>query len=59
MERHRPDPAHHLHHLDAATIKGSFTGGVAAGTTVAFTADGHTLVTVIGSAKATAWDIAQ
>ena len=45
--------------LDAATIKGSFTGGVAAGTTVAFTADGHTLVTVIGSEKATAWDIAQ
>jgi WD40 repeat protein len=45
--------------LDAATIKGGFTGGVAAGTAVAFSADGHTLVTVIGSEKATAWDISQ
>lgn len=45
--------------LDAATIKGGFTGGVAAGTAVAFSADGHTLVTVIGSEKATTWDISQ
>ena len=45
--------------LDAATIKGGFTGGVAAGTAVAFSADGHTLVTVIGSELATTWDISQ
>jgi len=45
--------------LDASTIKGAFDGGVAAGTAVAFSADGHTLVTVIGSELASAWDISQ
>ncbi|MEU7874651.1 hypothetical protein [Dactylosporangium sp. NPDC049140] len=45
--------------LDAVAIKGGFTGGVAEGTAVAFTADGRTLVTVIGSEKATAWDVSQ